>query len=345
MLAWPHPDSYGRRNAPTRDGWWTRMTEQIAPKRVLAAAAAAVVYLEDLPEGQPPEEETSGSTRFAVHPHIEPVADDDPVLLGYLAAIYANDTSVPSEYPDSPDFRALEDKDRIKEATRALASELAEKMGRKNAARGIVFGCLFETADGTVAHGIVKVDLDASQRFHFSRQPGEGWSLEEVRDILPPPKRHYAKFVIAPQPGGDGAIGVRDENANKESAAEYVLEAFGITVPKTSGTKSRVGVHALRSGESIEKVHEVLQEVTEDRPTEDVLAKFGKKSQEHADRVKGAGRRPMPEVKADDPYLRIFRSRDPHLLVEAGPEVTVTREGANKLIIELSRGEISPDLR
>jgi hypothetical protein len=44
-----------------------------------------------------------------------------------------------------------------------------------------------------------------------------GWSLSAARELLPHPRTEFAKFVIAPQPNGMSAAGIRDTtDANRQ---------------------------------------------------------------------------------------------------------------------------------
>lgn len=300
--------------------------------RIIAGAAAAVVFVTDVDERLRPED---ASDRFMVHPHVEDVSADDPALLGYLAEVYEQPTSIGAEYPSLLTFAELREAADVGEATRAMAEALARAMASKSANRGILFGCLLELADGSRAHGIIKVDLDQAVRFHFSADNTGGWSLDEVRDMLPPPKQNFAKYVIAPQPGGDRPAGIRDENSRADSAADYLLEAVGLVVPRLSGTKARVGNEALRSNVSVEAVHRGLSDVTEDTNTTDVFARhFDGVGDDAVARAAGSETRPMPRVVADDPYVRVYETRRPKFKLEVGPEVEVERQG-NRLIITL----------
>ena len=299
---------------------------------ILAGAAAAIVFVEDLPKAERPDG-TAG--KFAVHPHVEEVEPDDVALLGYIEEVYEQPRSLGTDYPGFNSFGLLADRDSLVKATREMATELARTMGKKRANRGILFGCKIELGDGTYSHGIIKVDLDKTQRFHFSEDATGGWSLDEVRDMLPPPKQNFAKYVIAPQPGGDSPAGVRDESKRSDSAADYLLEAASLSVPLKQGTKARVGNEALHAGTPFERVHEVLSRVAEDTPTSEVFEQnFQEVPQDRVEASKGSGTRPMPEVVADDPYVRIYETRHPKFKLEVGPEVVVEELGT-RIIIQL----------
>lgn len=313
------------------------------PPEVVAGAAAAVVFSTDVDEAL--REAGSGSGRFIVHPHVEVVPADDPALLGYLTEVYEQPRSIGADYPSVAAFANLGTAGGVQQATRTIASELARAMARKNANRGIVFGCLLRLSDGSMAHGVIKVDLDHAVRFHFSADDAGGWSLDEVRDMLPPPKQNFAKYVIAPQPGGDRPAGIRDENTAGDSAADYLLEAVGLVVPQRLGTKARVGNEALRSNVSVEDVHRVLSEVREDTDTPDIFARhFDTVGDDAVARAAGSPTRPMPKVVADDPYVRIYETRRPKFKLEVGPEVSVEQQG-NRFIVTLPADADDIDIR
>lgn len=192
------------------------------PFKIKSAAAAAIVTTANLPESL--RALIEADQKFVVHPHVAKVSGSDTLLIGYLRMIYAGRRSLGAAYPSGP-YARLAAAGSLRAATTELAGALAEQMSRRNANPGILFGFLLGLETGDEAHGVIKADLDDEQRFHFQSTGGDTWSIDAVRELLPPPRAEYAKFAIAPQPLGDAAIGVHDVT-NSASAADYFLGAL-----------------------------------------------------------------------------------------------------------------------
>lgn len=316
------------------------MPNETAIGEILNGYAVAVVYVDDLPEGTDPAEpdESGRLPKFVVHPHVEEIDVDDDVLLGYLNEIHGGRTSLPTSYPGSQAFASLVNDDEMRAATVQLAQDFAERMGRSNANRGIVFGARYTLPNGTESHGILKVDLNPDQRFHFATEGGDSWSLEQVSDILPPPKQDVAKYVISPQPGGDAEAGMLDATqGGRDRAADYLLNAVELTVPRATKTRAQVAIAAAEAGVHTATIHERLQEIDEDLPTTQVFSEhFPEVSEQAVEKVVDADSpRPMSTVVADDPYKRVYKSRGRMTLEVMMPDVDVQQVDDRELRIRL----------
>lgn len=301
------------------------MTTKPPPKVVIKeAAAAAIVTSANLPPDLADKVDTS--KKFVVHPHVSAVSTNDALLLGYLRSIYSTRQPLETTYPDAAAFRTLKAPESVEQSTRALAERLVDTMGKKNANPGILFGFLI-VVDGKEAHGVIKADLDDEQRFHFETSASNTWMLSAVRDILPPPKTDYAKFVIAPQPTGTGVAGVRDIT-DTTAAADYFLEAVELVVPRTSGTQAVVAQAALDAGYTHAQVRSAFKELAESTPVETVIKELLPKIPEKRQaRLVGTAARPMKEVLKNDAYLRVYRTRKPRFELLVDDQVEVKVEG------------------
>ncbi|MCA1705665.1 MAG: hypothetical protein LC808_21365, partial [Actinobacteria bacterium] len=248
------------------------------------------------------------------------------LLLGYLRSIYTTRRPLETTYPAASAFPNLKVPKSVEQGTRTLADTLADTMGKKNANPGILFGFLI-SVDGEEAHGLIKADLDDEQRFHFESSASNTWTLSAVRDILPPPKTAYAKFVIAPQPTGTGTAGVRDMT-DTTAAADYFLEAVELVVPRTSGTQAVIAQAALDAGYTHTQVRSVFSEIAESTPVETVIKdNFPKIPGRRQAHLTGTTVRPMKQVLKNDPYLRVYRTAKPHFELVVDDQVDVQVEG------------------
>lgn len=301
------------------------MNTRPAPKIVIKkASAAAIVTFANLPPDLA--SQVGAEAKFVVHPHVSDVASDDALLLGYLRSIYSSRKPLETAYPAATRFPELAVVAKVPPATRAIASDLAASMGKKNANPGIVFGFSIEV-DGVEAHGIIKADLDDEQRFHFVSSAANTWTLSAVKDILPPPKTDWAKFVIAPQPRGTGAAGVKDLT-DTSAAADYFLEAVELVVPRASGTQAVVAQAALEAGYSHEQVQRVFSEMAASAPVEKVINDhFPDIPERRRPKLVGTASRPMTAVLKDDPYLRVYKTTSPRFELVVDQDVQVKIEG------------------
>lgn len=237
---------------------------------VVAAAAAAVLTTEYLSAEQQTE---VGDTKYFVHPHVAKVDPSERALLSYLDDIYSASSRSPIEVPEpsSPDFKSLAESRTIVAGTRKVAEALAEAMEGKRANPGIVFGFNLKFPDGGFGHGIIKADLEDAQRFFMEVTEGGSWTIGSVRDILPPPQTKYAKFAILPRPKAPGAAGIRDTQAEADSAADYLLSAIGVVVPRRTGTKRAVALAAQRVGYEDSYIRKELDNISTDTALDDVV--------------------------------------------------------------------------
>jgi hypothetical protein len=156
---------------------------------------------------------------------------------------------------------------------------------------------------------------------------GGQWSWDSVRELLPPPKTQFAKFAIAPQPGGVGPTGIRDVTDN-EAAAAYFLAALQLVVPKTTGTQARVATVALKAGYSLDAVDTALKAISTDTPVADFVSEhFPDVQPRELERLVGRPERPMPNITAQDRYLRVFKTRSPHFELVVDETVSVRIQG------------------
>ncbi|MEM8924103.1 MAG: hypothetical protein AAGD35_11435 [Actinomycetota bacterium] len=307
-----------------------------SPIQLMAGAAAAVVYESDLID----DGGTQSTTSFAVHPHIEEVDKHDPVLLGYLESIYAGRNSIGAADPAADEFNLLSESELVTQATEEIAGQLAHQMTGRKANRGIVFGFLTRVNDSFDSYGIIKIDLNENKRFHFDHREESGWSLVEVRDMLPPLREQHAKYVISPQPNGTARVGVRDESSGQASGARYLLDALGLVIPRTTATKLAVGKAALKAGVDIETTHDRLRKLETDttlRNTVDLIwpdSDDGLRD-EAVEKLAGPPHRPLEVVQAKERLIRVYKSRNPYLLIEADEDVEIRREGPGRFVIEL----------
>lgn len=192
-----------------------------------------------------------------------------------------------------------------------------------------------------MAHGVIKADLDDEQRFHFQSAGDNTWSIDTVRELLPPPRASYAKFAIAPQPVGDAAVGIHDVT-NSSSAADYFLGVLGLTVPRERGTQSLVAQAAVDAGYSPDEVRSALSEMDQDRRLDELVNdKFPDIPEAKRQKLRGSPNRPMPMVLANDPCIWIYKTRNPHFKLEIDKSVDISINGR---VITVTLPEDSDDL-
>jgi hypothetical protein len=213
-------------------------------------------------------------------------------------------------------------------------------MSEKNANPGVLFGFILRRSDGSQPHGVIKADLDEEERFHMVVTTDGQWTWDAVSELLPPPRTQFAKFAIAPQPGGVGPTGIRDIVDN-EAAAAYFLTALNLSVPKTTGTQARVAALALNAGYGSDRVDEASAGLTAEVAVEDFVHEhFPDVPDKEVERLLvGRAERPMPMVMPRDSYLRVFRTLSPRfeLVVDEtggvrinGCVITVTLPAGNQ---------------
>lgn len=298
-----------------------------ATPTIVAAAAAAVLSTKYLPDD---ERDSYEGQRFFVHPHIATVGPREPALTTYLEDIYGTQTrsAVDVPAPSSSSFQALGTKTRVVEATSEIAEALRQSMESKSANPGIVFGFLLRLEGGEGAHGIVKADLENAERFFMDMTSEREWSIASVRDILPPPQTKYAKYAIAPRPKGPGAAGIRDTQADPDSAAEYFLSAIGLVVPRRKGTKAAIARAAKQAGYGDAHIRSELDAVKQDSPVEDIVSSsFPDISEAARERLKGSAERPMNTVFGDESFLTTWSTRQPTFRLTVDTSVTVEIQG------------------
>ena len=293
---------------------------------VVQAVAAAIITFAGLPEnitGQVPKRDQ----KFVVHPHVASVDRNDKLLVGYLRSIYTDRPALQTTYPGFGAFAELSSPTTVKKATEAIAEALAVEMSRKNANPGILFGFILRRSDGSQPHGVIKADLDEEERFHMVVADNGQWSWDAVSELLPPPKTQFAKFAIAPQPGGVGATGIRDIVDN-EAAAAYFLAALNLAVPKTTGTQARVATVALRAGYSLDNVTDAFERLTTEEAVDAFVAEnFPNIPEKEVGRLAGRPERPMPRVVPRDPFLRVYKTRSPRFELVVDETVSVEVNG------------------
>jgi hypothetical protein len=290
---------------------------------VVAAVAAAVVTAASMPAHATVQHDQ----KFVVHPHVTQVNPNDRLLLGYLRSIYSDRPALQAAYPSFSAFSHLQTKQQLRAATQEIATALAVEMSKKNANPGILFGFILKRSDGSKPHGVIKADLDQEERFHMVVDPSGQWTWDSVRELLPPPKTQFAKFAIAPQPGGVGPTGIRDITDN-EAAAAYFLAALGLVVPKTTGTQARVAAIALKAGYSLDAIDTAFKTISADTPVADFVEDhFPDVQPRERDRLVGRPERPMPNITAQDHYLRIFKTRSPRFELVVDETVGVDIRG------------------
>lgn len=92
----------------------------------------------------------------------------------------------------------------------------------------------------------------------------------------------------------------------------------------------------MNSGYTLDTVHDKLGTVSENAPVADVLEQhFPEVPPGRVERLKGPAFRPMQEVRADDPYRRVYSTRKPYFRLEAADEVIVERIGERTLHVIL----------
>jgi hypothetical protein len=277
---------------------------------VVKAVAAAILTFGSLPANIAAQVLTTDQ-KFVVHPHVADVATNDRLLLSYLRSIYTSPPALQTAYPAAQAFAQLNSSDSLKSATRSLADALAVEMSRRNANAGILFGFILRRSDGSEPHGVIKADLDDEERFHMEVAADGSWTWDSVSDLLPHPRTEFAKFAIAPQPGGVGLAGIRDV-VEKDAAVAYFLAALKLSVPKTSGTQTRVAAAALKAGYTLGEITTAFRSLTTETPVEDfVREQFPRVPDTEVNRLPGRPERPMLRVLPQDPFLRIYKTRRP----------------------------------
>ena len=292
---------------------------------IVAAAAAAILTTKYLPDEQ---KDDFPDQRYFVHNHIAPIGENEPALIRYLEDIYDPNTrlSIAVSTPSSSDFHGLREAAQVVEATRRIAEQLRRNMESKNANPGILFGFLLAIEDEMPAYGVVKADLEDHERYFLDMTSSSQWTIESVTDILPPPQAKYAKFAISPRPRATGQIGIRDTQADPDTAANYFLSAIGVEIPRTSGTKLAVAQAAKRSGYDNQTIRHNLGNVVVDTPLERVMEdSFPDVSDQDRKRLEGPPERPMTIVLADDPFLTTWYTRETtfKLTVDENVEVDI----------------------
>lgn len=293
----------------------------------LVTAAAAAVLLTEF--GQVDEHGQPIDTKYYVHPHIVSIASDEPALIRYLEDIYSSGAASVemSETPRSSAFRSLKSTPDVPAETRKIADELCARMQSTSARAGIVFGFRLKLRDGSDAFGVIKADIEDSQRFHLKLGQDQ-WTIDEVNELLPSPRDKYAKFVISPQPQGAGAAGIRDRQAQNNSAAAYFLGALGATMPKTEGTKLAVAQSALRAGHEPDVIREALSSLEEDiAPREFIEHQLSNIEDRDIDALEGTEEQPMPVIRASEPLVTEWYLREPYFSLKADASVDVKVEG------------------
>ena len=298
--------------------------------RVVAAAAAAVLTTKYVDEAQ--RELLDEGQRYFVHPHVATLRPDEAALASYLDDIYDARHAVPLDVASpvgssGETFMALAAAGDIASSTEAVAQKLCDAMQPKSAKPGILFGFALDLGGSKAGYGIVKADLEEEERFFLQIGEGETWSIGQVDELLPPPQTKYAKYAISPRPRAPGAVGIRDNQADADSAADYFLAAVGLVVPRRRGTKYAVASAAKREGVGDATIRAALASVQTDTPVDDFVDEF---FGDQADAIKGAlpgtPERPLLSVVADDEYARKFWTQNPRfeLIVDETVEVTVS---------------------
>lgn len=283
--------------------------------------------------------------KFVVHPHIARVDAHDKLLGGYLHSIYTDRPALHTVYPQVAAFADLASYATVHKATGIIAEAMALEMSRKAANPGILFGFVLRRSDGSQPHGVIKADLDEEERFHMSVDEDGRWGWDAVSELLPPPRAKYAKFAIAPQPGGVGAAGIRDIVDN-EAAAAYFLAALSVVVPKTSGTQARVASVALKAGYALDEVRDAFEGLTNEVDIDVFVAdNFPDIPEGEVQRLAGRPERPMPRVVPRDPFLRVYRTRSPRFELVVDETVSVVINGRTVTVILPPGDPIEPTVR
>lgn len=303
---------------------------------VVAAAAAAILTTRHL--GDEARHEV-GDQRYFVHSHIATLENDEPALLTYLEDIYGSDRRAPTEVgaprgPNGDAFRRLADSTSVVSATAEIAALLQDAMESKSATPGILFGFSLLLDDDREAFGVIKADLEDDRRFFMEVGSSGTWSLGQVQDILPPPRTKYAKYAISPRPRMPGAVGIRDTQADPDSAADYFLHAVGLVVPRRKGTKRAVAHTAKRSGYADSYIRDQLAQVEVDTPLDAVIDRsFAEIPDSLRKGLRGTSERPMDTVVAQDPYFRKYFTRNPRFELIVDESVDVTIEGRTITVV------------
>ncbi len=309
----------------------------VALPRVRAAAAAAILTTKYIEDGA--RDELEEGQRFFVHPHVAELEPDESALASYLGDIYNSDRQVPIDVEppggrNGATFKALAASDQVAAITGAIAEQLRIAMESKQAKPGILFGFSLQHQHGVDGYGVIKADLEEDERFFLSLATDETWSLGQVQDMLPPPQTKYAKYAISPRPRQPGAVGIRDTQADPDSAADYFLNAVGLVVPRRKGTKLAVALAAKRHGHDDKYIREALTSVDEDRPVGEVLEEYFPDDAElMGEKLRGTQERPITTVVADDPFRRKYFTRDPRFELVVDEAVEVTVEGRTITVI------------
>ena len=297
---------------------------------VAAAAAAAILTTKHITEEQRAE---LGGQRYFVHQHIARLSNDEPALTSYLDDIYSLDRKAPINVAapqgiNGEAFRRLADSTTVVAVTAEIAKSLQVAMEPKSAKPGILFGFALELENNQTGYGVIKADLEDDRRFFLDVDSDNTWALSQVEDILPPPQTKYAKYAISPRPRFVGEVGIRDTQADPDSAADYFLQAVGLVVPRRSGTKRAVARAAKSAGYEDSYIREVLSEIKIDTPTTDVLVpSFPDIPDNSRERLRGTVERPMDTIVANDPYFRKYSTRNPRFELIVDESVNVTVEG------------------
>ena len=297
---------------------------------VIAAAAAAILTTKHLTDEH---RAGLGDQRYFVHPHIARLSNDERALISYLEDIYSADRKAPIDaaIPQGPNgeaFKRLNDPAKVAAVTAEIAERLQSAMESKAAKPGILFGFALELDGDQKGYGIIKADLEDDQRFFLEIGRNNTWSLSQVQDILPPPQTKFAKYAISPRPRQPGAVGIRDTQAEPDSAADYFLHAAGLVVPRRSGTKRAVAHAAKRSGYDDRYIREILSDIKTDTPITEVIERsFGDIPDIRRERLRGSVERPMNTVVANDPYYRKYYTRNPRFELIVDESINVTIEG------------------
>lgn len=293
----------------------------------IVAASAAVILPTEF--AQVDETGHSVNNKFFVHAHVADAGSGQGVLSDYLNEIYTGkpiSVSIPA-LPKSPAFSRLQDASLVKDATVEIAEELRLGMEKVQANPGVVFGFRLRLDDDSHAFGIIKADIEADRRFYMDLTESSQWTIGEVEDLLPAPRAHYAKYVIAPEPRGTGLVGVHDTQSQKSTAAAYLLKAIGATMPRTEGTKAMVARAAEDAGYSPRQIEQVLSDLSEDTPTVELVEQqFPEIEPPARERLRGTDERPMPVVRAEESLITTISTKSPTFVLKVDASVTVAVE-------------------
>lgn len=296
-----------------------------APEIVTAAAAAILEPAFD----QVDEDGKPIDTKYYVHSHVATASSNEPALIRYLEDIYTTGTTSVeiSKAPKSSAYQSLETSADITQETRKIADEICSRMQKTNARAGIVFGFRLRLDDGGHAFGIIKADIEDNRRF-FLKLGDTQWTLNEVNELLPSPRDKYAKYAISPQPLGSGVVGIRDTQAQRDSAAAYFLSALGATMPRTEDTKLVVAQSALRAGHEASEIRRELSNIREDvAPKHFIQSRLTKIDDDAIEQLEGTDERPMPAIRAHEPLVTEWHTSKPYFSLRADASVEVTVEG------------------